>query len=98
MSRLKRLILEIDEQGVWHLVLTQHHVDPVLATVVGERYEPISRQRGLIEADPGHPAADPVRVLDGDLVDGVTVTVGDLEVFPLLGNARIDVKGGTSLP
>jgi hypothetical protein len=86
------------KEGARRLVLTQHNLDPVHAPVVGQRYGPISRQRRIIKADPGHPPADPVGVVDGDLVDGVTVTVGDLEVFPPSGNARIDAEGGTSLP
>jgi hypothetical protein len=69
----------------------------VLLTIVGQGYERFSREQASVETDPGYPPADSFRVLDGNPVEGVTMTVGDLEALPRSGNARIDAEGGTSL-
>src|SRR6266571_9508373 len=77
---------------------SEQHLDPVLATVVGQGDERFSRERGPIQADPGDAAADSLRVLDRNPIEGAAMTVGDLEAFPQRGNARIDAERGTSLP
>ena len=69
----------------------------MLLTIVGQGYERFSREQASVETDPGYPPADSFRVLAGNLVEGVTMTVGDLEALPRSGNARIDAEGGTSL-
>src|SRR2546425_1241114 len=42
--------------------LSEHHLDLMLATVVGQRDERFSREQGSVKADPGYPAADSLRV------------------------------------
>src|SRR5882672_9662124 len=50
--------------GGFKLCWSEHHLDLVLAAVVGQRDERFSREQRSVKADPGYPAADAVRVLD----------------------------------
>src|SRR5882672_6585353 len=78
--------------------LSKNHLHLVLATVVGQGDQPLSRKRCSVKNDTGHTAADTLRVLHGDPVEGAAVTVGDLEALPPSGDARIDTERGSSLP
>src|SRR5512143_2691848 len=78
--------------------LSEHDLDLVLAAVVAQGDERLGRERLPVKAEPGHPTADPLRVLDGDPVVGAAMMVGDLEPFPPSGDARIDAESGPSLP
>src|SRR2546422_6285839 len=76
----------------------EHHLDLVLAAVIGQGNDRVSRQHGSVQTDLGDAAADALRIPDGDPVESAAVTVGDLEAFPPSGDARIDAKCGALLP
>ena len=65
-------------------------MDPVLDTVVCEGNEHFLRKRSAVETDAGNTVTDRVRILDGDPVARVAVTIDDLEAFPGSGaSARV---------